>query len=84
MDAVAQKYEPSLLSIAAPVYSADQLTQLVDPADTDAAAVINRINSSKVLGPMWISGPTAIENEPLNGFVANLEKGKLGLIPAPA
>ncbi|KAJ2923818.1 hypothetical protein H1R20_g13275, partial [Candolleomyces eurysporus] len=77
---VASRFRPELLSVAAPVFSAEELGQMIDPEDTDAVAVINRINSAKVLGPMWVKGPALMENEPVNGMVATLEKGKLGLV----
>ncbi|TEB26483.1 FAD/NAD(P)-binding domain-containing protein [Coprinellus micaceus] len=79
---VASRFAPELLSIAAPVFSAEELNQVIDPEDTDAAAVINRINSAKVLGAMWVKGPAIMENEPVNGMVARLERGKLGLAAA--
>lgn len=53
---------------------------MIDPEDNDAVAVISRINSAKVLGPMWVKGPALMENEPVNGMVARLERGKLGLV----
>ncbi|RXW20299.1 hypothetical protein EST38_g5554 [Candolleomyces aberdarensis] len=77
---VASRFRPELLSVAAPVFSAEELGQMIDPEDTDAVAVINRINSAKVLGPMWVKGPALMENEPVNGLVATLERGKLGLV----
>lgn len=79
---MASRFAPELLSIAAPVFSAEELNQVIDPEDTDAAAVINRINSAKVLGAMWVKGPAIMENEPVNGMVARLERGKLGLAAA--
>lgn len=76
---VASRFDPQLLSIAAPVFSPEELNKVIDPEDTDAVAVINRINSAKVLGAMWVKGPSIMENEPVNGMVARLERGKLGL-----
>jgi hypothetical protein len=29
---------------------------------------------------MWVKGPALMENEPVNGMVARLERGKLGLV----
>lgn len=71
-----------LLSIAAPVFSAAELSAVIDSSDTDAVAVISRINSAKVLGPMWVKGPSMMENEPVGGWVAQLERGALGLVPS--
>ncbi|KAG2002536.1 hypothetical protein CC2G_004719 [Coprinopsis cinerea AmutBmut pab1-1] len=80
VDEVASRCQPELLSIAAPIFSAEQLNEMIDPNDADAAAVINRINSSKALASMYVGGPQLIESDPVNGFVATLEKGKLGLV----
>ncbi|KAH6904966.1 hypothetical protein BKA70DRAFT_1373310 [Coprinopsis sp. MPI-PUGE-AT-0042] len=79
VDEVAARVPPELLSIAAPVFSAEQLKKAIDPADDDAMKVISRINAAKALGPLYVAGPSVMENEPVKGYVANLTKGKLGL-----
>lgn len=66
--------------MVAPVFSAEELGRVIDPEDTDAVAVSNRINSAKLLGLMWVKGPALMENEPVDGMVARLERGKLGLV----
>ncbi|TFK18107.1 FAD/NAD(P)-binding domain-containing protein [Coprinopsis marcescibilis] len=80
VESVASRFSPELLSIAAPIFSADQLKRLVDPSDKDAVTVINRVNAVKALGPLYVTGPSSIENEPVNGYIACIEQGQLGLI----
>lgn len=80
VDEVAARVPPELLSIAAPVFSAEELKRAIDPEDTDAMKVISRINSAKALGPMYVAGPSVMETEAVKGYVVNLTKGKLGLV----
>lgn len=80
VDEVAARVPPELLSIAAPVFSSEQLKMAVDPNDDDALKVISRINAAKALGPLYVAGPSMMESEPVKGYVANLTKGQLGLL----
>jgi len=75
---------PELLSLTTPVFRPEQLSQAIDPDDTEASAVLNRINTSKALAPMWMGGPALFEVEPVKGFVAQLKRGELGLMPIGA
>ncbi|KAF5320184.1 hypothetical protein D9611_010302 [Ephemerocybe angulata] len=76
---VASRLGPELLSPAAPIFSREELSELIDPADEEAMDVVRRINARKVTDPIF-RGTHTLEVEPERGWIACLERGQLGLV----
>ncbi|KAJ8518265.1 hypothetical protein ONZ45_g4620 [Pleurotus djamor] len=70
----------SLTALSGPVMGPDELAKVLDEDDSDAKAVLQRINSLKVLRND--TSPLSFTSEAVNGYVVNFERGKLGLIKA--
>lgn len=71
-----------LLALSGPVMGPDDLAKVLDAQDSDAKTVIQRINSLKVLRND--TSPNSFTSEAVNGYVVNLERGRLGLVKATA
>lgn len=77
--AVGSRLDPALLSSAAPIFSKEELEELVDPSDEDAIDVVRRINARKVTDPLF-RGASTLELEAAAGYVACIQRGNLGLV----
>ena len=69
-----------LINLSAPVVSPEELDKVLDTDDSDAKAVLKRINALKVLRND--TSPDSFTSESVNGYVVRLERGKLGLVKA--
>nr|A0A0U3C228.1 RecName: Full=Flavin-dependent halogenase armH5 [Armillaria mellea]ALT31852.1 ArmH5 [Armillaria mellea] len=69
-----------LIALSGPVMPSDELDKVLDSDDSDAKAVLKRINSLKVLRND--TSPESFTSEAVNGYVVNLERGQLGLVRA--
>ncbi len=69
-----------LIALSGPVMHSDELEKVLDSDDSDAKAVLKRINSLKVLRND--TSPESFTSEAVNGYVVNLERGQLGLVRA--
>ncbi|KAK0196714.1 FAD/NAD-binding domain-containing protein [Armillaria mellea] len=69
-----------LIALSGPVMHSDELDKVLDSDDSDAKAVLKRINSLKVLRND--TSPESFTSEAVNGYVVNLERGQLGLVRA--
>ncbi|KAI0686451.1 FAD/NAD-binding domain-containing protein [Cytidiella melzeri] len=74
---IVMKQRPELTALAGPVMSPDDLDKVLDSDDSDAKAVLRRLNSLKVLRND--TSPDSFTSEAVNGFVVRLERGHLGL-----
>lgn len=80
--AVAKKYSPSLLALNGPVMGSKEVSSAVDATDEDAKVVLSRMNALKIL-----RNDTSCDSfgtEAVDGYVVQLERGKLGLVSASA
>ncbi|PSR75113.1 hypothetical protein PHLCEN_2v9298 [Hermanssonia centrifuga] len=69
-----------LLDLSGPVMGPDDLAKVLDSEDSDAKAVLQRINSLKILSND--TSPDSFTSEAVNGYVVRLERGSLGLVKA--
>lgn len=78
--AVAQKYTPDLLALHGPIMGEKEVNATVEATDEDAKMVLSRMNALKIL-----RNDTSCDSfgtDAVNGYVVQLERGKLGLVPA--
>jgi flavine halogenase len=68
----------NLIDLNGPVMGPEDLDKVLDAEDGDAKAVLQRINSLKVLRND--TSPESFTSEAVNGYVLRLERGQLGLI----
>ena len=71
---------PELVDLAGPVMGPEDLSKVLDTDDSDAQAVIRRINSLKILRND--TSPDSFTSDAVNGYVVHLERGNLGLVKA--
>ncbi|KIJ54121.1 hypothetical protein M422DRAFT_73736 [Sphaerobolus stellatus SS14] len=69
-----------MLDLSAPVVSPGELDKVLDTEDSDAKAVLKRINSLKILRNE--TSPLSFTSEAVNGYILRLERGNLGLVKA--
>jgi flavine halogenase len=69
-----------LLDLSGPVMGPEDLEKVLETQDSDAKAVLQRINSLKVLRND--TSPESFTSEAVNGYVLRLERGQLGLVKA--
>jgi hypothetical protein len=69
-----------LIKLDGPVVGPDELDKVLDTDDSDAKAVLKRINALKVLRND--TSPESFMSESVNGYVIKLERGQLGLVKA--
>lgn len=67
-----------LMELSGPVMSPEDLEKVLDSDDSDARAVLQRINSLKVLRND--TSPESFTSDAVNGYVVNLKRGQLGLV----
>ncbi|ETW77133.1 putative halogenase [Heterobasidion irregulare TC 32-1] len=67
-----------LLDLSGPVMGPDDLDKVLDTEDSDAKAVLKRINSLKILRND--TSPESFTSDAVNGYVVRLERGHLGLV----
>jgi len=77
---VNERVPKDLINLSAPVVSPEELDKVLDTDDSDAKAVLKRINALKVLRND--TSPDSFTSESVNGYVVRLERGKLGLVKA--
>lgn len=77
--AVGARIRPELMSSSQPILTDDEISRAVDPDDEAAKLVLNRVNARKPVEAMY-KGPSNLQAESVNGFIARLEHGRLGLI----
>jgi len=77
---VNERVPKNLINLSAPVVSPEELDKVLDTDDSDAKAVLKRINALKVLRND--TSPDSFTSESVNGYVVRLERGKLGLVKA--
>lgn len=63
--------------INGPVMGPDDLAKVLDDDDSDAKAVLQRINALKVLSNEM--GSSGLNSEAVNGYTLVVEKGRLGM-----
>ncbi|KXN84312.1 Tryptophan 2-halogenase [Leucoagaricus sp. SymC.cos] len=69
-----------LTAINGPVMGPEDLAKVLDEDDSDAKAVLQRINALKVLSNEV--GSSGFTSEAVNGYVMTMERGRLGLAKA--
>lgn len=67
-----------LVKLSGPVMSMKDLEKVLDTEDSDAKAVLQRLNSLKILRDD--TSPDSFISNAVNGYVVNLERGRLGLV----
>ncbi|KDQ23701.1 hypothetical protein PLEOSDRAFT_1108187 [Pleurotus ostreatus PC15] len=65
------------MPINGPVMGPDDLAKVLDDDDSDAKAVLQKINARKVLSTEM--GSSGLNSESVNGYTLILEKGRLGM-----
>ena len=75
-----KKQQPDLIELAGPVMGPDDLDKVLETDDSDAKAVLRRINSLKVLRND--TSPEAFTRDVIGGYVAVVERGEMGLTRA--
>jgi hypothetical protein len=78
-DAVRARFGPELMSSTGEILSKELLAQAVDPSDVDTLLVLNRQNARRPVNQLY-KGPSNLQVEAVDGFVAQLERGRLGLV----
>lgn len=78
-DAVRARFGPELMSSTGEIQPQEALARAVDPTDTDTLLVLNRENARKPVNQLY-KGPSNLQIEAVQGFVAHLERGRLGLV----
>lgn len=73
---VRQRYGPELTSVASPVLGDDKIAQIAGD-DEEAQRVLKKFDSAKTLARDIEA--TNLGRFPVLGYVANMERGKLGL-----
>lgn len=79
--AVGARLAPELLSPNAPILSEKEIAQVVDSNDEEATMVVHRVNARKAVDTLC-RGADDLEVDNVNGYIANLQRGSLGLIKA--
>lgn len=79
--AVGARLAPELLSPNAPILSEKEIAEVVDCNDEEATLVVHRVNARKAVDNLC-RGADDLEVDNVNGYIANLEHGSLGLIKA--
>ncbi|KAF8523372.1 FAD/NAD-binding domain-containing protein [Hysterangium stoloniferum] len=69
-----------MTQLSGPVISPEELDKVLDAEDSDAKAVLKRLNSLKILRNE--TSPDSFTSEAVNGYVLRLERGNLGLVKA--
>lgn len=78
IQAVGARIHPELLAPNAPILSAEQIEgQAKD--DEEVKIVLNRVNARKPVNKMY-QGPDNLQVDEVNGYVARLQRGALGLV----
>lgn len=78
-EAVGARIQPELMLPNQPILTDEEISRAVDPDDEDAKLVLHRVNARKPVNEMY-KGMSNLRVEGVNGFVAHLERGRLGLI----
>jgi flavine halogenase len=77
-EAVVARIRPDVISPSRPILTNEEVSQAVDPSDEAATLVLRRVNARKAIVEMH-KGPLNLQAESVNGLVAHLELGYLGL-----
>lgn len=73
---VRRRYNPEYSTLSGPILSSEDIDRIA-PGDDEARKVITKMNALKVLRAE--ADYSALEEEGLNGFVAQTTRGQLGL-----
>ncbi|KAJ3572209.1 hypothetical protein NP233_g3234 [Leucocoprinus birnbaumii] len=76
--AVGARLRPELLSPNAPIWSEEEISQEASN-DEEKKLVLHRLNARKPVNQLY-QGPDNLRTGDVNGYVANLQHGALGLI----
>jgi hypothetical protein len=78
IQAVGARLRPELLSPNAPILTEDQIDKEARN-DEETKIVLHRLNARKPVNQMY-QGPNNLRVGDVNGYVANLQRGTLGLV----
>lgn len=72
--------DPALITLKSKVMSEQELKHVLDDDDGDALALLKRVNALKILRND--TSPEAFTRDVIGGYVAVVERGKMGLTRA--
>ncbi len=78
IQAVGARISPNLLAPNAPIFSEDRITK-ESQNDEEAGLVLHQLNAQKPVDRMY-EGPGNLQVGDVNGYVAHLQRGSLGLV----
>ena len=74
------KVDPTLITLKSKIMSEQELKHVLDDDDGDALALLKRVNALKILRND--TSPEAFTRDVIGGYVAVVERGKMGLTRA--
>ncbi|CCM02243.1 uncharacterized protein FIBRA_04324 [Fibroporia radiculosa] len=77
---VFETVSPELLSVSGPLIGSEELEKVLDTDHGDAKAVLKKLNALKI--ERADTSPDSFTWDAVNGYVVQLERGKLGLVKA--
>ncbi len=78
IQAVGARLRPEVLAPNAPILSSEQIAK-ESQNDEEAKLVLNRLNARKPVNQLY-AGPDNLQVGDVNGYIAHLQHGALGLV----